>query len=56
MGKSFATGAYYMQRIKIRNLSTKIMPKVRAISRCISSIVHMCNDRPSTQLLAARNG
>jgi hypothetical protein len=48
-GKSLATSAYYIQRIKIHSLSIKVMPKIRAISRYISKYVHMCNDRASTR-------
>ena len=53
MGNFLATGAYYIQRIKIHNPSTKIMPKIRAMSRHISKYVHMSNDRALTRFLAA---
>lgn len=53
MGKFSVTGAYYIQRIKIHNLSIKIMPKIRAMSGDISKYVHMSNDRVSTRFLAA---
>lgn len=53
MGKFSATGAYYIQRIKIHNLSIKTRLKIRAMSRGISKYVHMCNNRVSTRFLAA---
>lgn len=46
-----ATGAYYIQRIE--TLRIKVMAKIRAISRCISKHIHMCNDRAFDTTLAA---
>lgn len=51
MGKPLATGAYYIQRIE--TLRIKVMAKIRAISRCISKHIHMCNDRAFDTTLAA---
>jgi hypothetical protein len=51
-GKPLATVAFYTQRIKTHNLSVKIMPMIRAISRYTPKYIYMRNDRAWTRFLA----